>query len=575
MRASQMLIPTLRENPAEADVVSHQLMVRAGLIRKAASGIYTYLPLGMRILEKIKTIVKEEMDRFGGQEVMLPIVQPAELWQESGRWDVYGEEMFRLKDRHAREFCLGPTHEEIITDLVRNEVNSYKQLPLLLYQIQNKYRDEKRPRFGLMRGREFVMKDLYSFDRDQEGLEKSYEKMYKAYTNVFKRCGLEFRVVEADSGAIGGSTTHEFMVLADSGEAQVVYCDKCDYAANLEKAEAIPEKPGNEPVRDKELVHTPNARTIEEVAALLGLQKKQLIKTLFYKADGEIIVVLLRGDREVNAVKLQNHLGCLHLEMAGPEEIEKVARAPVGFVGPMALDVKILADKEVELMSNVVIGANKNDYHYIGVNPVRDFSIDQVADLRLVEAGEPCPKCGGKLETARGIEVGQIFQLGIKYSEALNARYTDENGKEQFFVMGCYGIGVTRTMAAAIEQNYDENGIIWPITIAPAQVVIIPVSTKDETQLREAEVLYHRCLAAGIETILDDRDERAGVKFKDADLVGYPVRVTVGRRTIQENSVDIKLRHSGEEQAVNKEDAVERIKQLVNSFFSQHQPRYT
>lgn len=574
MKVSQMLISTLRENPAEAEIVSHQLLLRAGLIRKSASGIYIYLPLGMRVLEKISAIVREEMNRFGGQELLLPIVQPAELWQETKRWDVYGEEMFRLKDRHNRDFCLGPTHEEIITDLVRREVNSYKQLPLLLYQIQNKYRDEKRPRFGLMRGREFVMKDLYSFDRDQEGLEHSYKKMYQAYTNVFKRCGLDFRVVEADSGAIGGSTTHEFMVLAETGEAAIVYCDECDYAANVEKAEAIPMETEKEPAAEMELVATPDARTIEEVAGYLKVSPKRLIKTLFYRADDEIVAVLLRGDREVNEVKLQNHLDCLQLELADPKQIEEIAQSPVGFVGPVGLNVKILADKEIPLLTNAVAGANREGYHYKNVNPGRDFEIDEVADLRQVEAGEPCPKCGAKLNSARGIEVGQIFQLGTKYSEALNAKYTDENGQEQLLVMGCYGIGISRTMAAAIEQNHDENGIIWPITIAPAQVVIVPVSTKEEAQVEAAEKLYRACLNAGLEVILDDRDERAGVKFKDADLIGYPIRVTVGKRTVNEGTVDVKLRHSGEEQAVQLTEAASHLKELVDNLFKQYQAQY-
>ncbi|WP_366921673.1 proline--tRNA ligase [Metallumcola ferriviriculae] len=574
MRVSKLLMPTLRENPSEAEVISHQLLVRAGLMRKAASGIYTYLPLGMRVLEKIKAIVKEEMDRFGGQEVMLPIIQPAELWQESGRWEVYGQEMFRLKDRHEREFCLGPTHEEIITSLVRNEVNSYKQLPILLYQIQNKYRDEKRPRFGLMRGREFIMKDLYSFDQDQTGLEESYEKMYKAYTNVFLRCGLQFRVVEADSGAIGGSTTHEFMVLAEAGEAQVVYCQKCDYAANVEKAEAVPDKIVVGTESEIQLVHTPNVRTIEEVAGHLGVAKKQLIKTLFYKADDQMVAVLVRGDREVNDIKVQNHLRCVQLELAQPEDVERMAGCSVGFVGPVGLEIKILADQEVAFIKSAVTGANKNDYHYTGVSLNRDFKVDDFTDLRMVQSGEPCPQCDSSLESARGIEVGQIFQLGEKYSQSLNAKYTDENGDEKFFVMGCYGIGVSRTIAAAIEQNYDQNGIIWPITLAPAHVVIIPVSTKEDEQVKEAEALYRQCLEAGIEAVLDDRNERAGVKFKDADLVGYPIRVTVGKKTIQDNSVDIKLRHSGAEEAVNKNLAVTKITEVVRDLIKSCQPKY-
>ena len=569
-----MLLPTLREVPAEAEIVSHQLLLRAGLIRKSASGIYTYLPLGLRVLHKIMNIVREEMDRFGGYEILLPIVQPAELWKESNRWAVYGEEMFRLKDRHDRDFCLGPTHEEIITEVIKGDVNSYKQLPMLLYQIQNKYRDEKRPRFGLMRGREFIMKDLYSFDKDFEGLQESYHKMYKAYCNVFKRCGLKFRIVEADSGAIGGNTSHEFVVLASSGEAGVVYCNDCDYASNIESAEAIPETLTGETAFNKELVDTPNLRSVKEVAGFLKLNPKHFIKSLFYQADDEEVLVLIRGDREVNEIKLQNYLGCLELQMLDAEKVASICQADVGFVGPIGIDIKTIADKEVPLITNAVVGANKNDCHYKNVHPERDFKIDAVVDLRLVGEGEPCPKCSGRLESARGIEAGQIFQLGTKYSDALNATYTDESGKEQLIVMGCYGIGVSRTLQAAIEQNHDADGIIWPITIAPAKVVIIPVSTKDEGQVSAANEIYEFCKEAGIEVILDDRDERAGVKFKDADLLGYPIRLTVGKKTVNEGTVDIRLRHSGEEQAVAKGEAIAAIEKLIKNLLQGQGPEF-
>ena len=569
-----MLLPTLREVPAEAEIVSHQLLLRAGLIRKSASGIYTYLPLGLRVLHKIMNIVREEMDRFGGYEILLPIVQPAELWKESNRWAVYGEEMFRLKDRHDRDFCLGPTHEEIITEVIKGDVNSYKQLPMLLYQIQNKYRDEKRPRFGLMRGREFIMKDLYSFDKDFEGLQESYHKMHKAYCNVFKRCGLKFRIVEADSGAIGGNTSHEFVVLASSGEAGVVYCNDCDYASNIESAEAIPETLTGETAFNKELVDTPNLRSVKEVAGFLKLNPKHFIKSLFYQADDEEVLVLIRGDREVNEIKLQNYLGCLELQMLDAEKVASICQADVGFVGPIGIDIKTIADKEVPLITNAVVGANKNDCHYKNVHPERDFKIDAVVDLRLVGEGEPCPKCSGRLESARGIEAGQIFQLGTKYSDALNATYTDESGKEQLIVMGCYGIGVSRTLQAAIEQNHDADGIIWPITIAPAQVVIIPVSTKDEGQVSAANEIYEFCKEAGIEVILDDRDERAGVKFKDADLLGYPIRLTVGKKTVNEGTVDIRLRHSGEEQAVAKGEAIAAIEKLIKNLLQGQGPEF-
>ena len=569
-----MLLPTLREVPAEAEIVSHQLLLRAGLIRKSASGIYTYLPLGLRVLHKIMNIVREEMDRFGGYEILLPIVQPAELWKESNRWAVYGEEMFRLKDRHDRDFCLGPTHEEIITEVIKGDVNSYKQLPMLLYQIQNKYRDEKRPRFGLMRGREFIMKDLYSFDKDFEGLQESYHKMHKAYCNVFKRCGLKFRIVEADSGAIGGNTSHEFVVLASSGEAGVVYCNDCDYASNIESAEAIPETLTGETAFNKELVDTPNLRSVKEVAGFLKLNPKHFIKSLFYQADDEEVLVLIRGDREVNEIKLQNYLGCLELQMLDAEKVASICQADVGFVGPIGIDIKTIADKEVPLITNAVVGANKNDCHYKNVHPERDFKIDAVVDLRLVGEGEPCPKCSGRLESARGIEAGQIFQLGTKYSDALNATYTDESGKEQLIVMGCYGIGVSRTLQAAIEQNHDADGIIWPITIAPAKEVIIPVSTKDEGQVSAANEIYEFCKEAGIEVILDDRDERAGVKFKDADLLGYPIRLTVGKKTVNEGTVDIRLRHSGEEQAVAKGEAIAAIEKLIKNLLQGQGPEF-
>ena len=569
MRVSQLLNPTLREVPAEAEVISHQLMLRAGLIRKAAAGVYTYLPLAWRVLKKIEQIVREEMDAKGGQEMLLPIMQPAELWRESGRWDVYGPEMFRLKDRHEREFCLGPTHEEIITDLIRNEVRSYKQLPLLLYQIQNKYRDERRPRFGLMRGREFIMKDLYSFDRDAEATKASYDKMYDAYCRVFTRCGLSYRAVEADAGAIGGSGgTHEFMVLAESGEAAVVYCDACAYAANVEKAECRPH-----PVKDEEavgspqLVYTPGTKTIEEVSSFLGVPKTRLVKSLLYQGDDHVFLVLVRGDREVNEIKINTSLGeFLSLQLAAPEVVMKYLGCAPGFVGPIGApaDLLIVADAEVARMPQAVCGANQADYHYVHVVPGKDFRIDRVFDLRLVEAGEPCPKCGAPLQAARGIEVGQVFNLGTKYSKALHATYLDENGEEKLLSMGCYGIGVTRTMAAAIEQNYDADGIIWPLQIAPYHCIIVPVNVKDGQVAAVAEKLYADLNASGVEVILDDRDERPGVKFKDADLVGYPLRVTVGAKALAQGQVELRHRKTGATEYVPVGELVARVQQLVN-----------
>lgn len=549
MLVSQLLIPTLRETPAEAEVVSHQLMVRAGLIRKAAAGVYTLLPLAWRVIKKIEQIVREEMDRQGGQEIMMPIIQPAELWQESGRWDVYGPELFRLKDRHGRDFCLGPTHEEIITDLVRGEVNSYKQLPMLLYQIQNKYRDERRPRFGLMRGREFIMKDLYSFDRDEEGLDVSYRKMHEAYTRVFTRCGLAFRPVEADSGAIGGNDTHEFMVLAESGEATVVYCpgEACGYAANVERAESPPESGGGpEEPGPVEMVKTPGMRTVEQVTSFMGISPKKLIKTIIYETEKGPVAALVRGDREVNEIKLKKAVDVISLELAGPEAVEGITGAAAGYAGPVGLKgVRIVADTEVESLVNAVSGANQQDCHLTGVNPGRDFKADLVTDLRLVMAGDPCPGCGTPLVEAKGIEVGQIFKLGVKYSKVLGATYKDQNGRERPIVMGCYGIGVTRTMAAAIEQNHDENGIIWPVAIAPYHVIVVPVSVRDQQQFEMAQRVYRRLRDAGIESVLDDRDERPGVKFKDADLVGYPLRIIVGSKSVASGELEIRRRKDG------------------------------
>ena len=568
MRVSQLLNPTLREVPAEAEVVSHQLMLRAGFIRKAAAGIYTYLPLGWRVIRKIEQIVREEMDIKGGQEVMLPIMQPAELWKESGRWDLYGQEMFRLKDRHNREFCLGPTHEEIITDLVRNEVRSYKQLPLLLYQIQNKYRDERRPRFGLMRGREFIMKDLYSFDKDLSGLMESYDKMYQAYERIFARCGLTFRAVEADAGAIGGTGgTHEFMVLADSGEAAVVFCKECDYAANVEKAECVAR---GVPKDDLEGLagetHTPGAKTIDQVADFLHINKTSLIKTMVYKGDDKYFLVLVRGDREINEVKVNNSLGpFVNLRLAEAEEVVSIFKCGPGFVGPVAIpgDILITADLEVAEMESAVCGANKKDYHLVNVKCGQDFIPHKIMDLRMVAPGEPCPKCNGLLKEARGIEVGQVFNLGKKYSESLKATYLDDKGQEQFCLMGCYGIGVSRTMAAAIEQNYDENGIIWPMPIAPYQCIIVPINLKEQEVVITAEKLYKELTELGVETVFDDRDERPGVKFKDSDLVGYPLRVTVGKKTLAEGKVELYNRKTGNVQLVEVEDACRQLKIMV------------
>jgi len=565
LRASEYFIPTLRETPAEAEIVSHQLLLRAGFIRKVAAGVYTLLPLAHRVISKIIAIIREEMDAKGGQELLMPIIQPAELWLRSGRWDVYGPELMRLKDRHGRDFALGPTHEELITELVNNDVRSYKQLPLLLYQIQNKYRDERRPRFGLMRGREFIMKDLYSFDRDEQGLDVSYRKMYDAYSRVFKRCGLVFRPVLADSGAIGGGYSHEFMVLAASGEATVIYCpnEECGYAANDEKAVSQFEAVDYGPPQAMEEVATPGARTVAEVAAFLGVDSGQVLKTLFYETDRDLVAAVVRGNREVNEIKLLNAVGAIRLELAGPEIIERVTGAPVGFSGPVGLkDVTIVVDEEVTRGSNFVTGANKADTHLINVNPGRDFTPHLVTDLRLVGAGEVCINCGAGLESARGIEVGQVFKLGDKYSKVMNATFLDEDGQERHFVMGCYGIGVTRTMAAAVEQNYDEDGIIWPAAIAPFHVVVVPVNVKEKAQLELAERIYKDLWAAGIEALLDDRSERPGVKFKDADLVGYPVRITVGKTAVW-GRVEVMKRATRETVIVAEAEVTETVRSLL------------
>lgn len=544
MKASQLFYPTLREVPSEAEVVSHQLLLRAGFIRKASAGVYSYLPLGRRVLRKIENIVREEMDKAGGQEVLMPIIQPRELWERTGRWTVYGDEMFRLTDRHNRGFALGPTHEEIITTLVDAEVHSYRDLPLLLYQIQNKYRDEIRPRFGLMRGREFIMKDLYSFDEDDDGLDISYRKMYAAYQAVFERMALKYRVVEADSGAIGGNESHEFMVLADSGECTVIYCDACDYAANVEKAVcAEPIAEGNldefEPLKR---IATPGLRTIQDLVEQLHIPEEKQVKTLMYSADGEILAVILRGDRELNEIKLKNYLGCSQLFMADEESVRNICAAGFGSLGPVSLKAKILMDKEVSVLRNFSCGANEDGFHYINVNVGRDFVPTAIGDFKNAIEGDPCPVCNCSMKAIRGIEVGHVFKLGTKYSDALHAFYRNAEGEEKAMVMGCYGIGVSRTMAAAVEQNYDANGIIWPMPIAPYQVIIIPVNSQKEDQMKAALDIYVELLGMGLEVILDDRDERAGVKFKDADLIGIPIKITIGPKALQENQVEVKKR---------------------------------
>ncbi|MGS0764299.1 proline--tRNA ligase [Syntrophomonas curvata] len=563
MKSSELFYPTLREIPSEAEIISHQLLLRAGFIRKASGGVYTYLPLAYRVIRKIESIVREEMDRAGGQEVLMPIVQPAELWQRSGRWEVYGEEMFRLQDRHKRNFALGPTHEEIITALVDGDIHSYRDLPLLLYQIQNKYRDEIRPRFGLMRGREFIMKDLYSFDSDYEGLDKSYHKMYYAYNQIFQRMGLRYRVVEADSGAIGGNESHEFMVLAETGESEIVYCDSCDYAANVEKAICSAGGAAKAALLAMEKVHTPGQRTIQDIADFLGIPSGEQVKTLMYSADGELVAALIRGDRELNEIKLKNALGCNELLMADEAAVKALSGAGFGSLGPVGMNVKIYADLEIAAMHNFACGANEDDYHFKNVNMGRDFVPEAVLDIRNAVAGDPCPVCDGKLNMVRGIEVGHIFKLGVKYSEAMGGTFLDPSGQARPFVMGCYGIGVSRTMAAAVEQNYDENGIIWPIPIAPYHVIVVPVNSKNEEQMQAAQSIYQLLQEDGLEVLIDDRDERAGVKFKDADLIGIPVRITIGPKALQENKVEVKKRWEKEVELTDIDLVREKVLKII------------
>jgi prolyl-tRNA synthetase len=567
MRYSQFLIPTLREDPAEAEVVSHKLMLRSGMIRKLATGVYSTLPLGERVIQKTAQVVREEMNRAGAMEVTLPFVQPAELWQESGRWNVYGKELLRLKDRHNREFCLGPTHEEVITDLVRGVVSSYKQLPINLYQIHIKFRDEIRPRFGVMRAREFIMKDAYSFDVNEKGAEESYKRMYEAYSRIFERLGLKFRPVEADSGPIGGNFSHEFMVLADTGEDMIVTCSECDYAANTEKAEI--KKPENADDSKKDLsemkrVETPNMRTIEEVTGFLNAEAKKLIKTLVFNSSDGPLVALVRGDHEINEIKLKNLLACDELELAEEDLIEELTSAPRGFAGPVGLkDVKIIADYGLLGGTNMITGGNEKDAHVINVNFDRDFTVNEFADIRLADEGDSCPRCGKPLSITRGIEVGHIFKLGTKYSKAMNAVYLDEDGKSIEMVMGCYGIGVGRTVAAAIEQSHDKDGIIFPAAIAPFTVIVVPVNTSDEVQVQIAEKIYQELMDKGVDAIIDDRDERAGIKFKDADMIGIPVRVTVGKFAVKENSVDIKIRKTGEVRKADVDEAVSAVIECI------------
>jgi len=557
MRYSELLLPTLKETPTEAEVVSHRLLLRAGFIRKLSSGVYTYLPLGLAAIRKVEQIVREEMNRAGAQELLMPMVQPADLWKESGRWEKYGPELLRFTDRHDRESCLGPTHEEVITDLVRREIHSYRNLPVNLYQIQTKFRDEIRPRFGLMRGREFIMKDGYSFDATEKGAEIAYQKMYDAYQRIFKRCGLSFRAVEADTGTIGGSFSHEFMVLAETGEDTLVICRSCAYAANVEKAAVQPPEKSGEDIELLPLqkVETPGKKKVEAVCDFLGISPGELVKTMVYLADGDPVAVLVRGDHEVQPVKLKNMLGAVDVELADEKQVFDITGVPSGYLGPIGLKIPLAADQEVSAMANFTVGANEKNYHMQNANLPRDFKVFQTADLRQVTETDRCPSCGGVLELTKGIEVGHIFKLGDSYSKALNATFQDSNSEEQNFVMGCYGIGVSRTVAASIEQNHDENGIIFPLPLAPFQAIILNLDPKTEEISIAAETFYRQLQQAGLEVLLDDRDERPGIKFKDADLIGIPYRITIGKRFLQEAEVEIRTRADGETRSLSLDKA--------------------
>ena len=570
MKMSKLFVQTLREFPSDAEVVSHKLLARAGYIKKLTSGVYSYMPLMWRVLKKIENITREEMDRAGAQELLMPFVQPRELWDESGRWEVYGRELMRLRDRHDREMCLGPTHEEIITSVARDVLKSYKNLPVNLYHIQLKFRDEVRPRYGLMRSREFIMKDAYSFDLNEEGLDKEYKNMAQAYTKIFERCGLETKAVQSDSGAIGGSVSHEFMVITDTdaGENDVFYCDKCDYAANSNHAESKLEEVVTDGKFEKtEIVDTPNTTTIEALADYLKIPSTVILKTLVYIADKKPVLALIRADKAVEETKLMNAVGAIDIRIATAAEIDELLtgkgfNAAKGFIGPNGMDgIPVIADETVKDMKNFVVGINQADKHLVGAN-LSDIRIDKYCDIRLVEAGEFCPQCGAPLKVTKGIEVGNIFKLGTKYSKPMNAVYTDVDGKTKPYVMGCYGIGITRTAAAAVEKHHDEHGIKWPLAIAPYHVVVVPVNVKDELQVETAQKIYNKLLDANVEVVLDDREERAGVKFKDADLIGFPYRITVGK-TIQEGNVEFKTRQTGEVTTMTPDESVEKIINIV------------
>lgn len=587
MRMSKMFVQTLRDFPSDAEVMSHKLLVRAGFIRKLTSGVYNYLPLMWRVLKKVEKITREEMDAAGAQEMLMPFVQPEELWKESGRWDVYGKELMRLKDRHDRGMCLGPTHEEVITFVAREGIKSYKQLPVNLYQIQSKFRDEVRPRYGLLRGREFIMKDAYSFDSTQEGLEKSYKIMADAYYKIFERCGLETKAVQSDSGAIGGAVSHEYMVLIDdtennAGENDVFFCKNksCGYAANANHAVSVLEPAEVDGAKfgftELKKVDTPDTTSIEELEKFLNVPATVILKSMIYIADKKPVMALIRADKTFEETKVMNAVGANEIRSAAPAELADIFGASKGFVGPLGIEnvkipadyegekIQVVADLTAKEMKNFVIGANETDRHFVGVN-LEDLGKDVIfADIRLVEKGEKCPDCGEPLFVTKGIEVGNIFQLGTKYSEKMNAVFTDENGKERPFIMGCYGIGISRTAAAAVERHHDEFGIKWPLAIAPYHVDVVPVNTGEEKQMKIAEEIYKKLLEKGVEAVIDDRDERAGVKFKDSELIGFPFRITAGK-TVDEGLVEFKIRETGEVLKITPDEAVEKVVQAVQN----------
>lgn len=571
MRYTKTFIITLKEAPSDAEVISHKLLTRAGFIRKLAQGIYTYLPLGFRVIKKIENIIREEMNNSGAIELQLPLVLPSDLWIESGRWDLYGKELLRFQDRNGRWFCLGPTHEEAITDLVKREVRSYRQLPINLYQIQMKFRDEIRPRFGLMRGREFIMKDGYSFHEDDASADETYNKMYDAYNRIFERCGLKFRVVEADTGTIGGSFSHEFMVLAETGEEVIFSCDSCNYSANIEKAERREKTTpnSNEELKPLKKVYTPDKKSVEDVSSFLKVKPSDLIKTIILKSENGPVAVLIRGDRELNLVKFKNYSGFKHVELADEKTVVESTGAPVGFAGPIGLKIKIFSDFELKNSNSMVSGANEKDYHYMNISFARDIKCENFGDFSNARDGDRCPRCEqGYLRSSRGIEVGHIFKLGTKYSKTMNATFLDRSGKEQYFVMGCYGIGVGRLMAAAVEQSHDDKGIIWPPSIAPYQIVVMPVNWKDDSQRLMAEKIYIDLMHNKLDVILDDRDVSPGIKFMDADLIGYPIRIVIGQRYVKENVVEVKLRKSGKTLYLKPDELILGVTDLLNDISS-------